>query len=504
MQLGGVLVIEGGSLTTGSVQSGAGGAAGIVGNAGTDGHAFGSGLFIQGGQRVTLMPLAVETLTIGDVIADQHGSRFRSRPARASAGLMVKGPGTVVLSGLNTFTGGIAFAAGATLELAATGAAGTGGITFHAGSELVIDAGIQVKNTIFNFAAGNIFDFRGIAPGVHTTTSLTNNVLTITNSDSSETQSLTLDPGQTFAPGAFSNLVPDGAGGSIVACYCRGTRIATPAGEMPIETLRIGDWVRTHAGRDRQVKWIGRRSYAAPPREARPIRIRAGALADGLPRRDLLVSPEHALLLDGALTRARHLVNRVSILPDHGHGAVHYLHLELADHDLVLAEGQPAETFVDCDSRAMFDNAAEFFELYPADTSAHWSFCADHVEAGEVLADIRHRLNRRAGIAHGDWRDHVAGPLTGNLEVATDECIAGRRQDASAPEHPVRLEILADGRVIAEVLANAYRRDLEQAGLGSGRHAFSLRPELCSSDEKMHVIAVRRAADGMLLPGSPG
>jgi hypothetical protein len=130
-------------------------------------------------------------------------------------------------------------------------------------------------------------------------------VLTITNSALSETQSLTLDPSQTFALGAFTSVVSDRAGGSVVACYCRGTRIATPTGEAAIESLRIGDWVRTHGGPDRRVKWIGRRCYAAPHREAAPIRIRAGALADGVPRHDLRVPPEHALLIDGVLVPGR-------------------------------------------------------------------------------------------------------------------------------------------------------------------------------------------------------
>jgi hypothetical protein len=100
----------------------------------------------------------------------------------------------------------------------------------------------------------------------------------------------------------------------------------------------------------------------------------------------------------GVLVPARHLVNGISVVPVAGHHAVHYLHLELAAHDVILAEGQPAETFVDCDSRAMFENAAEFDALYPDDAAAQWKFCAERVEHGEALADIRHALNVRADI----------------------------------------------------------------------------------------------------------
>jgi hypothetical protein len=293
-----------------------------------------------------------------------------------------------------------------------------------------------------------------------------------------------------------------------VACYVGGTRVATPSGEVAVEMLRIGDLVRTHAGQDRPVKWIGRRFYpagtAAQRREVRPIRISRDALADGLPRRDLLVSPEHALLLGGVLVPARHLVNGVSTAPVDGRGGVRYFHIELEDHDIILAEGQPAETFVDCESRKMFDNAAGFAALYPDDASPAWTFCAERVENGEALADIRHGVNLRAGLADGDWRqDHAPGPLKGNLEVVSDDDIAGWAQDSSAPERPVLLEILDNGEVIARVLANAYRGDLEQAGLGSGRHAFSVRPVLRRSDKPGHVIKVRRASDQAALPGSP-
>ena len=168
---------------------------------------------------------------------------------------------------------------------------------------------------------------------------------------------------------------------------------------------------------------------------------------------------------------------------------------------MIIAEGAAAETFVDCDSRAMFANAAEFAQLYPNDTVKKWEDCARRVEDGEALADIRRRLNLRAGIDDGDWRGgHVPGDLRGNLEVVSEQMIRGWAQDVSAPERPVWLEVLDNGEPIARVLANAYRTDLERAGLGSGRHAFSLlAPRLAAA----HRVEVRRAADCRPLPGSP-
>jgi hypothetical protein len=91
-----------------------------------------------------------------------------------------------------------------------------------------------------------------------------------------------------------------------------------------------------------------------------PIRIRAGALGDGLPTRDLLLSPAHALLLDGVLVNAGALVNGGTITREAAVPEVFtYYNLELAEHTLILAEGTPAETFVDNVSREHFDNWAE-------------------------------------------------------------------------------------------------------------------------------------------------
>jgi autotransporter-associated beta strand protein len=128
VQQGRVLLIEGGSLAAGTVQGGAAGATGgVAGHAGGTGDLFGNGMFIQGNQAVTLDPTLGQVLTIAGVISDQTGSGGTGTNDGAGA-LVVGGPGSVVLSADNTFTGGITLTAGARLELAATEAGGGAGL----------------------------------------------------------------------------------------------------------------------------------------------------------------------------------------------------------------------------------------------------------------------------------------------------------------------------------------------------------------------------------------
>ncbi len=155
----------------------------------------------------------------------------------------------------------------------------------------------------------------------------------------------------------------------VATCFMPGTMIATPGGEVAVETLSRGDLVLTSDGRSAPVSWMGRQSVArifADAEDVVPIRIRKGALGENAPVRDLLISPDHAILVDGALVQAGALVNGVSIVRETGVAPnFTYFHLELEDHSLILAEGVAAETFIDNVARRAFDNWAEHEALYP-------------------------------------------------------------------------------------------------------------------------------------------
>ena len=192
--------------------------------------------------------------------------------------------------------------------------------------------------------------------------------------------------------------------GQVIACYTAGTRIRTVRGEVAVEELQIGDLVTTFAGsgaRAKPIRWIGRRSYAgrflASNPGVKPILFYAGSLGEGLPRRDLRVSPKHAMYLDGVLAPAECLVNGDTIVVDRGCNRVDYFHIEFDRHELLLAEGAPSESFIDDDSRGMFHNAAEWEALYPGRRYVPAVYCAPRVESGFALEAIRRRLAKVAG-----------------------------------------------------------------------------------------------------------
>ena len=146
---------------------------------------------------------------------------------------------------------------------------------------------------------------------------------------------------------------------SAVVCFAKGTRIATPNGQKRIETLTQGDKVLTANGDSRTIRWIGRREVSAfemlhAPKLC-PVRIRAGALGNQLPEQDLLVSRQHRILVKSkvaermfgtkeVLIPAIKLVGCSGIEVEEQPRSLEYFHILLDDHEVLLANGAPAES----------------------------------------------------------------------------------------------------------------------------------------------------------------
>ncbi|MCB8881055.1 Hint domain-containing protein [Acidisoma cellulosilytica] len=162
----------------------------------------------------------------------------------------------------------------------------------------------------------------------------------------------------------------DGSGGlAIIACYAAGTLIATTRGDIAVEALTMDDQVLTIDAGPSPVRWIGHREVNlarhAAPELVRPIRVRAGTFGQGLPLRDLYLSPDHAVFAEGVLIPVKHLANGTTIRQVDVE-TVSYFHIELEKHAIILAEGLPCESYLDTGDRASFGDGGAATELHPA------------------------------------------------------------------------------------------------------------------------------------------
>ena len=189
-----------------------------------------------------------------------------------------------------------------------------------------------------------------------------------------------------------------------VACYAEGTHILTETGECRVEHLRPGVRVPGLAGQPvRRIRWIGRRHLVPrrhpQPCDVQPIHIAAHAFGPSQPHRDLVLSPDHAVFVNNVLIPIRYLVNGRSVaqqdVPD-----VTYFHVELEDgagapvHGLLLAEGLPAESYLDTGNRHVFERSGPALALHPEFAMNVWSNRAVaplHI-AGEAVVSARRRL----------------------------------------------------------------------------------------------------------------
>ncbi len=380
----------------------------------------------------------------GDLTVYAGGIASGTDLAASLSLLTVSGQGSAV--GTNVGSGSVEY-------VFSGGTANSG--TVNGGGMEYMAAGATVNQ--LTIMSGGLIDAAGLAFDPTGSAVISGNQLTVT--EGAGTLSLQLAGNYT---GVNFTATADGAGGTLitdVACYCRGTRVAAEHGAVAVEDLRIGDRLITLDGAAKPIKWIGKRAYAgrfaAQNPQAMPILIARDALADGIPFRDLLVSPMHALWLEGALIPARYLVNGVSIRRLRDLTRVEYFHLELENHAVIWAEGAPAESYIDDSNRGMFQNAAEYPVLYPAASPLPARYCAPRLEHGPVVRAWQEKLAQRAGVAASVEQVTWLQPGINSIRIAAGVTQLRLMSDtAYAPGDRRRLgaligEIILDGAPIA-------------------------------------------------------
>ncbi|MCE8522769.1 Hint domain-containing protein [Ruegeria pomeroyi] len=168
----------------------------------------------------------------------------------------------------------------------------------------------------------------------------------------------------------------------IVPCFTPGTAIATNTGDRPVEELREGDRIITCDNGLQQISWVGRRRLSSKdlsqaPR-LRPVLIRAGSLGNGLPERDMTVSPQHRILINNDKTALYFGENDVFVAAKHltalegvdyyVGGSVCYFHFMFERHEVILSNGSWTESFQP--GKQVLESMGlsqrnEIFELFP-------------------------------------------------------------------------------------------------------------------------------------------
>lgn len=256
-------------------------------------------------------------------------------------------------------------------------------------------------------------------------------------------------------PGSTGNTID----GNTIACFLAGTMIAAEHGDVAVEDLREGMRVRTASGGLRTVAWIGQRRIDCRrhpnPHLTWPVRILPGAFGEGMPARDLYLSADHAVAMDGVLIPVRHLVNGRTVLREM-RDEVHYFHVELDAHDVLLAEGLPCESFLDTGNRSDFENGGTVVTLHPVPAMQVWHdmACLPLVQEGAHVEAARSVLLERAAAMGFTTTQEAAVHLVAD-GVVIEPVVDGRHHRFHVPAGVKAVRLVSRSAVPAEVHAES-------------------------------------------------
>lgn len=248
-------------------------------------------------------------------------------------------------------------------------------------------------NTGFLSGADTVANYQAVLRSV----TISSGIVDPTNSGANPTRTIAWTVNDGVLDSAVDNSFAEAA-----VCFAEGTGIATPSGNRAVEDLRANDLLLTRAGVARPIRWVGRRHINlirhGHPLHLQPVRILADAFAPGIPSRDLRLSPAHAVFLDGVLVPVELLVNGATILRDTACHTVTYFHIELETHDVLLAEGLAAESYLDTGNRSFFANGDGPIDLHPTPLCQDRAVasCAPFAVDPVVVEPLWRRLAERA------------------------------------------------------------------------------------------------------------
>ncbi|MFT8723240.1 MAG: Hint domain-containing protein [Acetobacter malorum] len=211
-------------------------------------------------------------------------------------------------------------------------------------------------------------------------------------------------------------LTSDGHGGAFgEVCFLAGSMIQTPDGDVAVEELRQGDTVLSYAqgiAQPASVKWTGKarttvRAGLHADEAGYPVRIRKDALSDGVPCKDLLVTPEHSLFLKGRFVPARMLVNGISIVYDTSISSYDYYHVETEQHAVICADGALTESYLDTGNRSTFRQEGSVVTLHGTRQSWEQDAAAPLCVERSFVELIFQELEARGTVLFG----HASSPL---------------------------------------------------------------------------------------------
>jgi antigen 43 len=313
---------------------------------------------------------------------------FLSGSYDSYGGEVVSSGGRVIFESGSQMTGnGATISSGGVAEI-------VNGVGFNSGSYLTVLSGGTLDFDSVRFTSGHVYSavVSGNKVSVYDNGSFVANAYLSTSAYS----------GQTFSGSADAY---DG-GLDITICYLGGTMIRmADDSETAVEDIAIGDSVQTFvdgAETARAVTWVGAkrqivRAGVPDDQAGYPVRVRMGALSDGVPHKDLLVTADHCLYLDGAFVPVRMLVNGGSIDYDRSITDYTYYHVETERHAIISADGALAETYLDTGNRRGFSQPGQIVVLNSRSLDWHRDAAAPLCVDQAFVEPLHARLAQRSG-----------------------------------------------------------------------------------------------------------